>query len=187
MVNYWTKELYNQHETGPIWNTFVEFDHNFISFNVVNFSVCFMVREEIWDPCIRYLTQVRTEESSNIKWKNEGINISPCGRPPQCSEAIRSYGKFCNKNNKRVRNFNKRRLNVRVMWSEFFDQREKCWQECEENYVMGNFNISTYSSPNNARVMKCLALSEELAMALSQDGRYNEWSNELDGADTRKA
>ena len=35
--------------------------------------------------------------------------------------------------------------------------------------------------------MKCLALSEELAMALSQDGRYNEWSNELDGADTRKA
>jgi hypothetical protein len=186
MINYWTKEWYNQHETGPVWNTLVEFDHNFISFNVLNFRVYFMVRQEIWDPCIRYLTQMRTEEPSNIKWEKGGINISPCGRPPQRSEVLRSYGKSCNKNNKRARNFNKRSLNVRVMWSEFFDQRERCWQECEENYILKNFNICTYSSPNIVRVMKCLALSKEIAMALSQDRRCSEWNKELDGGTREK-
>jgi len=120
------------YETGPIRNAFVEFDHNFISFNVVNFSVYFMVSQEIWDPCIRYRTQVRTEESSNIKCENWGINISPCGRPPQRSEALRSYGKFCNKNNNRARNFNKRILNVRVRRSELFGQRERCWRSVKK-------------------------------------------------------
>ena len=142
-----------------------------------------MVRQEIWDPTTRSLTQVRTKESSNTEWENGGINISRCGRPTQLSEALRSYGKFCNKNNKRERNFNDRSLKVRIGWSEVFDQRERerSWQECEENYVMENFKICTYSSPNIIKVMKCTALSGELAMDLSQDRRGNKWSKKLDG------
>jgi len=49
-----------------------------------------------------------------MEWENGRINISRCGRSPQLSEGLRSYGNFCKKNNKLERDFKDRSLKVRA-------------------------------------------------------------------------